>query len=237
MTRQETMIIRADWLDALDTLSADDFKSVILAMRDYAQTGCKSPLSASAEMAFAFIRPWIDKDKERYQRTSERRAESGRRGGLATQSKNKQIKQMLDDASKVEQIKPNTSTNTNTSTSTNTKDDTGVYKAANAAEGAQAPNTRTRFVPPSVEEVKAYCTERGNGIDPEYFVDYYETRQWMSGKTKIKDWKAAVRTWERNNKDQQQPQKKHGYDEGLPPRDAYEDDDFADLWEGENDRK
>ena len=56
----------------------------------------------------------------------------------------------------------------------------------------------SKFVAPTVEEDKAYCTERGNVIDPERFIDYYEARGWMSGKNHIKDWKACVRTWERN---------------------------------------
>lgn len=58
---------------------------------------------------------------------------------------------------------------------------------------------------PTVEEVQAYCTERGNGIDAQHFVDYYSARGWMIGKNKIKDWKACVRTWERN--DSFKPQK------------------------------
>lgn len=57
---------------------------------------------------------------------------------------------------------------------------------------------RKRFVPPTVEEVSEYCKERGNAVDPQRFVDYYESNGWMRGNTKIKDWKACVRTWERN---------------------------------------
>ena len=59
----------------------------------------------------------------------------------------------------------------------------------------------SRFAPPSVDDVRAYCQERGNNIDPQYFVDYYEANGWTRGKSsaKIKDWKACVRTWEKNN--------------------------------------
>ncbi len=56
------------------------------------------------------------------------------------------------------------------------------------------------FKPPSLEEVKAYCIERGNSIDPERFLNYYESNGWMVGRTKIKNWKAAVRTWEAKDK-------------------------------------
>lgn len=59
--------------------------------------------------------------------------------------------------------------------------------------------TAKRFVIPSVEEITVYCKERGNDIDPQYFFDHYEARGWIpKGYTKqMKDWKAAVRTWEK----------------------------------------
>ena len=58
--------------------------------------------------------------------------------------------------------------------------------------------TRARFIPPTVEEVKEYCSERKNKVDAERFVDYYTSNGWCVGKNKMKDWKAAVRTWEKN---------------------------------------
>lgn len=63
----------------------------------------------------------------------------------------------------------------------------------------QAKTRATRFTPPTVEEVKAYCAERKNNVDAQRFVDYYTSNGWIVGKNKMKDWRAAVRTWERNN--------------------------------------
>lgn len=54
-----------------------------------------------------------------------------------------------------------------------------------------------RFAPPSVEEVRAYCDERNNGIDADEFVDFYTAKGWKVGNQPMKDWKAAVRTWEK----------------------------------------
>lgn len=54
-----------------------------------------------------------------------------------------------------------------------------------------------KFCKPTVDQVRAYCEERGNGIDPQHFVDYYEARGWKVGTSPMKDWQAAVRTWER----------------------------------------
>jgi len=55
------------------------------------------------------------------------------------------------------------------------------------------------FIPPTLEEVTSYCKERKNSVDPQRFIDFYESKGWMIGKNKMKDWKAAVRTWERRN--------------------------------------
>lgn len=58
----------------------------------------------------------------------------------------------------------------------------------------------TRFTPPTLEEVQAYCIERGNNVDAERFIDFYSSKGWMVGKNKMKDWKAAVRNWESRDK-------------------------------------
>lgn len=57
-----------------------------------------------------------------------------------------------------------------------------------------------RFTVPSVEDVSAYCVERGNDVDAQKFVDFYTSNGWMVGRNKMKDWKAAVRTWEKNSR-------------------------------------
>lgn len=61
------------------------------------------------------------------------------------------------------------------------------------------------FVKPTVEEVRSYCEERNNNVDPDAFIDFYESKDWMIGKNKMKNWKAAVRTWERSRNGQQTP--------------------------------
>ncbi|MCD8383976.1 MAG: helix-turn-helix domain-containing protein [Clostridiales bacterium] len=54
--------------------------------------------------------------------------------------------------------------------------------------------------PPTVEEVRAYCREQGYAIDPEGFVDYYQARGWMLGNTRMRDWRAALRSWARRER-------------------------------------
>jgi hypothetical protein len=62
-----------------------------------------------------------------------------------------------------------------------------------------------RFAPPSLSDLSAFIKEKGYSVDPEKFAAYYESKGWMIGKNKMKDWKAAVRTWELRNKQEKIP--------------------------------
>ena len=62
----------------------------------------------------------------------------------------------------------------------------------------KSPNKAKRFVKPTLSEIEQYCIERNNNVNAEQFFDYYESNGWKVGKNSMKDWKAAVRTWERS---------------------------------------
>lgn len=75
-----------------------------------------------------------------------------------------------------------------------------VEKPVENQQPVEKPKPKKRFVPPTVEEVAAYCAERKNRINAQHFVDYYTANGWTQGKGKpIKDWRAAVRTWEQRD--------------------------------------
>lgn len=82
-------------------------------------------------------------------------------------------------------------TDTESVTETVTETEYSIFSAAK-------PHNTKKFTPPTVEEVRAYCIERMNSVDAERFVDYYSANGWMIGKNAMKDWKAAVRSWEKN---------------------------------------
>lgn len=81
-------------------------------------------------------------------------------------------------------------------------------KEVSADESADTPQKRgeKRFSKPTVEEVAAYCQERNNNVDPQRFWNFYEAKGWKIGKSPMKDWKACVRTWEKD--EQSKPPKK-----------------------------
>ena len=72
------------------------------------------------------------------------------------------------------------------------------------------------FKPPTLEEVISYCRERENKVDAERFINFYEAKGWMIGKNKIKNWKAAVRNWEKSDKDSTQPSKHFNPNTSFP---------------------
>ena len=79
-------------------------------------------------------------------------------------------------------------------------DKTGLNKVIeNIIDGTQ----RKRFVKPTLEEVRDYCNEKHYNVNPEHFIDYYESNGWKVGRNSMKDWKAAVRNWARRDKENQ----------------------------------
>jgi hypothetical protein len=98
---------------------------------------------------------------------------------------------------------------------------------------ADKPHTH-QFIPPSLDEVKVYCQERKNKVDAERWHDFYSSKGWMVGKNKMKDWKAAIRTWEREAKENYLP----GYKPPGKPQNSgnfnqrqYDDTYFDSLYE------
>lgn len=95
-----------------------------------------------------------------------------------------------------------------------TKDPSTIYPSTSNQEDKESrekvpdePAHRSpNFKPPTVEEVRGYCKERRNQVDPQRFVDFYAAKGWMVGKNKMRDWQAAVRTWEFRDKEEKAAQ-------------------------------
>ena len=104
------------------------------------------------------------------------------------------------------------------------KDSIGKDSENTAADKPQK-QKRYSFVRPTVEEVAAYCAERNNGIDAQAFIDFYESKGWMIGKNPMKDWKAAVRTWERNER----PNKNAPVQPAKIKQENFQNDSFDDA--------
>lgn len=90
--------------------------------------------------------------------------------------------------------KKNNQKQPNVNVNVNVNDNVNVN--ANVNDNGSSKTTRKRFVQPSLDEVKQYCVERHNSVDAQRFIDFYASKGWLIGNQPMKDWKAAVRTWE-----------------------------------------
>lgn len=158
--------------------------AVIYALSVLATTGeypTEEQLGEGGMVAFSFIADKVSDALQKYRETSEKRKEAASKRWDKSET-------MQTDANECKSIQvdakaPKTKTETETEIET---------KKENVKSSGRA----TRFTPPTVEEVRGYCQERRNTVDPQRFVDFYAAKGWRVGNQPMKDWRAAVRTWE-----------------------------------------
>lgn len=172
-----------------ESYSAAEVGRLVLAMIKYKSSGAVPEFSGSEKFIWPAIKRDIDVDNE-FAETKRKNAKNRAEQIEATQSK---VKQDEARPSKTEQ-----------SAQVKVKDN----NPHTPLQGDEGVPVSKRFVPPTPEEVNAYCRERNNGIDGSEFCDFYTSKGWKVGKNPMKDWKAAVRTWERSRKQTAPPERK-----------------------------
>lgn len=184
---KDSFIFYRSFKEAIDLCPDTAVKlSVYEAIAQYALTEQEPELTESyAQLCWKLIKPQLDANWRRYKNGKGGGAPRGNRNAAKNNRETTEV-----------QPKNNRSTN-DKQANVNDNDNENIN---NKDIGAKAPARRpSRFIPPSLSEVEAYCRERGNDIDPQEFVDYYTANGWVQGKGKpVKDWQACVRTWERN---------------------------------------
>lgn len=183
--------IFVDYLDAIEPLGDAERGRLFTSLLTYARTGEVPQLGGNERFLFPMMRAQLDRDIAAMAGVSEARSKA------AKASKSSKCEQM-------QQMQANAANADKSSKDEDKDEDKYEDKKGNGARAA-------RFTLPSVEEVAAYCQERGNGVDAARFVDFYSSKGWMVGKSKMKDWKAAVRNWERSSDAKATPAKKPGY--------------------------
>lgn len=172
----EAFTFYGSFYDAIKELDDADRLAVYDAICSYGITGEVPELSGVAAMAFKLMRPNIDANLQK-------RA-AGRKGGEAEVKHTESTPQA--------ELKQNAST---PQADANQQNITEQNKTEQDTK-----ERRARFSPPTREEVVEYCRARQNSVDPDAFVDFYTAKGWKVGNQSMKDWKAAVRTWERRGK-------------------------------------
>lgn len=182
-----------DLLPIVQCLSKEAAGSLLVAMLEYGKDGIIPDFSASEglNVAWVHVKQMIDRDNERYANRILRhtygayKREMQRRNEEPLPFEEWYQRAYLPSLEPGEEPPP-----------------LPLPKAEESAEpsgGGKRRGGGQRFTPPTVDEVRAYCMERRNGVDPEAFIDFYASKGWRVGNQPMKDWKACVRTWERRN--------------------------------------
>lgn len=188
----------------LAKLSDQEVGRLFRSLLEYSETGETQELTGRESVAFDFISDDIDRAKERYSEKCRINRENASERNRPKASASDRKRTLADDSESAQNKDKDKD-------KTKDKDDTISF--ADAQEIVSGARGRTRFTPPSVDEVRAYCQERQNGVDPERFVDFYASKGWMVGKNKMADWKSCVRTWERRQEPSPQPPAKKSFSE------------------------
>ena len=158
-----------------------------------------------AKAMFILMKPNIDNANARYKAS----VENGKRGG---RPRKKQGENNLD---KTQQKPNNNLDKTQQKPKQNLNDNVDVDVNVNDNNNNISKKATTKFKKPTIEEVQNYCKERNNNINAESFIDYYEANGWKVGRNSMKDWKAAVRTWEKRETKANKPIKNEWFDKKI----------------------
>ena len=215
---RESFVFYRSFYEGIKELPRDIQGEVLTAIMEYGLNGVTTENQKQITKAmFALIKPQLDANNQRF--------ENGKKGGrpkancnqTETKTKPKQNRNKTkpepnvnvndndNDISFLEKKKQKSDAAVSDLESDleNEKSDTLIETSETPKE--QSGGGRKRFIIPTPEEVQAYCDERKNGILGQQFCDFYSSKGWRVGSQPMKDWKAAVRTWEIRRKDQSTP--------------------------------
>lgn len=181
-----------DYLEEMEALNDAEFGRLTRALLVYSMTGEQLALCGNERFYAKRVMAQEDRFKASYDDISTTRREAGKAGAAARWQNGKRIFANGKNGKAIVANGKNGNTETNTETKTNTN-----TQLSNDSKG----DIRTkRFTPPTLAEVQSYVAERHSPVDPQEFIDFYESKGWMVGKTPMKNWKAACRNaekWER----------------------------------------
>lgn len=198
-----------DKFELLEPFSLEERGELFTAMGQYAFTGEEPVLETNARYIWPVFRQMIDQSRA----AIEKQINNGKKGGrpktqdnpTETQENPNETQNNPDET----QTKPTETQNNHYQESRIKNQESRDMnhdsrdKEREGGEAPPAPPKRTRFAPPTVDEVDKYCRERGNKVNAQHFVDFYAAKGWKVGSQPMKDWQAAVRTWEQ--RDDRQP--------------------------------
>lgn len=182
-----------------EPLSAAEVGRLTLAMMKYKSQGVEPVFAGNERFVWPAIKRDIDEANQSAAEYSAKQSENGKKGGRPKKAlENEKATETQKTQAFFEKPKKDMDKGLRTKDYIPPISPSGDISPQ---RGEPTAEKRKRFVAPSVDEVRAYCKERGNRVDPQRFVDFYMANGWTQGRGKpIKDWRAAVRTWEARDK-------------------------------------
>lgn len=188
MARSQFTFYRS-YYEALKELSKRDQSAVLMAVIGYALDGEEpEKLEGIAGAVFGLIKPTLDAANRRSDRMKERRGNS--------EDKSKTSRSEVEDKSNENDDKKD---NLKVELESEVEVELEPEKDSLKKKSVEKKKPASRFTPPSLDDVQAYCRERGNNVNASKFVDFYTMKGWKVGNSPMRDWKAAVRTWEQRD--------------------------------------
>lgn len=204
-------MLYSDIAEQIDLLSDDEAGKLLKGLMSYAFNGETMTLPLPAQIVFLGVKSKIDRDFDKYEATKKRRSDAGKKHTGNQYSKSTEqngtngtsvpfVPNVGTERNKMEQMEQ-----TVTVTVPVTVTETVTEEKEKIKEKVESREKKSGFRPPSLAEIVAYIAEKGYKVDAERFFDFYESKGWMVGKSKMKDWKAAVRNWDRTDKKERSP--------------------------------
>ena len=175
------VLIYRSFVEAIEELDEKDQLAAYKALLAYGLDGVEPQSKGAAKAILLMAKPIMDKNA--------RKAENGRKGGEANRGKSEASSKQAE--ANVKQIEANEE---QTEANSEKAEANKTYNIKDKTQEIKDIKNR-RFTPPSVDEVRAYCFEKGYTFDPEAFVAFYQSKGWKVGNTPMKDWKACCVTW------------------------------------------
>lgn len=200
-----------EYLDEMADLTDAEFGRLARALLVYSRTGEFPALNGNERLFKRRVIMQEDRAQESYVQVVEKNRANGQLGGRPRKPTETQRNPEKPTETQNNPQKPNETQKTQIEIESEIKTEinTQLPNGNKGSKAATPPTREARFSPPSLAEVQAYISERGSAVDAQQFVDFYASKGWMVGKNRMKDWKAAVRTWEKRRKEEagEQPTK------------------------------
>lgn len=195
MARPKFICLYVSYLDSIVIHSYETRGKLLTAMLEYASTGQEVKVPKSVESFWISMRQQIDRDLEKYEQICEANRIKGAKGGRAPRKATASTS-LPEQANEKE--KENEKENIKEKEKKKEKEKERENKKENTIPGSgDEENAPAPFIPPNSEEVKNYVYSKGLSMDVDLFMDHYTSNGWMVGSNPMKDWKAAVRNWNR----------------------------------------